>query len=286
MKNPFNLNTPVQPFVLKEWRRYNVEVFIKRDDLIHPFVSGNKWRKLQLALERARAAEAQTLISFGGAYSNHLLALACAGATLGYQTKAIVRGEQVTNPVLGLCRTWGMELIFVSREAYKDKEALKLAYDQPGFFWIDEGGKGKEGAKGCEAILEGVAGFSHVVTAVGTGTTLAGLATAGQQKGMKAEGICVLKGATEMEQEIQQLTTAPFTLHTNFHEGGYAKTTPALWELIDRVAQETGILLDQVYTAKMVKGTLQLAEAGYFPTQSKLLLVHTGGLMGLLSRYT
>ena len=142
-----------------------------------------------------------------------------------------------------------------------------------------------DGAKGCEAILEGIDGFSHVITAVGTGTTLAGLATAAQLKEMKAEGICVLKGASEMEQEIQQLTHAPFTLHPDFHEGGYAKTTPALWELMDRVAQETGILLDQVYTAKMVKATLKLAEAGYFPAQSKLLLIHTGGLMGLLSRY-
>jgi 1-aminocyclopropane-1-carboxylate deaminase len=279
--------SPIQPIVLPLFAERGVTVFIKRDDLIHPFISGNKWRKLKYVLEEARAMGKNTLVSFGGAYSNHLVALACAGATFGFKTRAFVRGEEVRNHMLGLCQTWGMQLEFVSREAYRDKEVLYQSVASDHTFFIDEGGRGALAAKGCEEILTEAKGFSHVVCAVGTGTTLAGLIKAAQPMEVKVEGICVLKGASGIAEDIKLLTPecSNWTLHQRFHGGGYAKTSPELWTLIDQMASQTGLLFDQVYTGKMMQAVLSLVDESYFPKGSNILLVHTGGLLGLLSRY-
>jgi 1-aminocyclopropane-1-carboxylate deaminase len=280
---------PVQQVIHPGFAAQGIEVFIKREDQIHPFISGNKWRKLKYVLADARQQNKTTLVSFGGAYSNHLVALACAGAMHGFQTKAFVRGEEVFNHMLGLCRMWGMELEFVSRELYRDKAALfKQKYaKRDDVYFIDEGGKGALAAKGCEEILKDVSGFTHVICAVGTGTTFAGLANAANGKGIRAEGICVLKGAQEINNEISLLvgTNTNWHLHHRFHGGGYAKTSPELLSFMDHFSKQTGILLDQVYTAKMMKAVMELAAEGHYNSSHRLLLIHTGGLLGLLSRW-
>ncbi|MES2561056.1 MAG: pyridoxal-phosphate dependent enzyme [Bacteroidota bacterium] len=277
----------IQPLLWPAFSAAGVEVYIKREDLIHPFVSGNKWRKLKYVLMDARNMGKNTLVSFGGAYSNHLVALACAGAMYGFNTIAYVRGEEVNNHMLGLCTTWGMELRFVSREVYKNKQGLFNTHATSDWYFIDEGGRGNLAAKGCEEILKDVSGFTHVVCAIGTGTTFSGLAKAAANKGMHADGICVLKGAEEINTEIEAAIghSLSWTIHHGFHGGGYAKTSPELWTFLDSFAQHTGILLDQVYTGKMLKAVIELVEQGYYQKGDKVLLIHTGGLLGLLSRY-
>lgn len=278
---------PVERIKLPAFTQNGVEVFMKRDDMIHPFISGNKWRKLNFVLEDARKLNKTHLVSFGGAYSNHLVALACAGAMYAFKTTAFIRGEEVNNPMLALCRLYGMTLIFVSREAYRNKQDIyaEFATSNPHTYFIDEGGKGELAAKGCEDILKLVdtGTFSHVVCAVGTGTTLAGLARAANKKNMIPEGICVLKGAEEMDKEIAVLSGFDIKVHHQFHRGGYAKTDAELLNFIKHFAQHTGILLDQVYTAKMMMAIEQLSEEKYYPAGSRILAIHTGGLLGMLS---
>lgn len=284
LKIPFE--TPVQVLHLPVFEKYGVEVSIKRDDMIHPFISGNKWRKLKYVLEDAQQQNKSLLVSFGGAYSNHLLALACAGASIGFKTVGFVRGDAVSNPMLSLCRMFGMQLNFLDRESYTDKRKV---FDQQfgentSAYFIDEGGRGMLAVKGCEEIIPKDLDVNRVICAVGTGTTLAGIARAvGQMQGV-AEGICVLKGAQEMDLEIAQMAGFPVKVHHSFHCGGYAKSNPELIDWIQDVASRTGILFDQVYTGKMLLAIKHLTEQGYYKRGERLLLIHTGGLMGLLSR--
>jgi len=278
---------PIQQILLPEFNQNGVAVFIKREDLFHPFISGNKWRKLKYVLHDAKLKNKTHLVSFGGAYSNHLLALANAGASFGFKTTGFVRGEEVNNHMLGLCKTFGMQLIFTNRSDYQNKKILynDFALENPDTYFIDEGGKGELAAKGCEEILADVTDFTYVLCAVGTGTTLAGIAKFAHKKNIIAEGICVLKGAEEIEKEVQALAGISVKIHTQFHCGGYAKTTPELYHFMDYFSEKTGILLDQVYTGKLMWGVKQLIDETYFKPGSKILVIHTGGLLGLLSRY-
>ncbi len=281
--------TPIQKINHPVFDENKIEVFLKRDDLIHPFVSGNKWRKLKYVLADAKNQHKNHLVSFGGAYSNHLLALACAGAMYGFKTSAFVRGEEVRNHILLLCKTWGMQLYFVTRENYKNKYELFNSYfgNDINSYFIDEGGRGELAVKGCAEILNGCTEkFSHTICAVGTGTTLAGLAIAASRQNIIAEGICVLKGAEEMNNDVKLLipNLDNWHIHHQFYRGGYAKTDEELMQFIKTFASSTGILLDQVYTAKMMMGVIQLVKENYYKPHSKLLLIHTGGLLGLLSQ--
>jgi 1-aminocyclopropane-1-carboxylate deaminase len=284
-----SFDPPVQPFYNPLFESKQLQVFIKREDLIHPFVSGNKWRKLKYVLKDARENGATQLVSFGGAYSNHLVALACAGAMYGFAASAFVRGEKVKNPMLTLCETWGMNLQFVSRDAYKNKQQLFDNYyaDHKDAYFIDEGGKGELAMKGSAEILDYINdSFTHVVCPVGTGTTLAGLAIAAAKHNMMAEGICVLKGSEELTHDVKQLVSSfhNWKIHYGFHRGGYAKTDDDLMVFIKQTASTTGILFDQVYTAKMMLAVIELVKQDYYKPGSKLLLIHTGGLLGLLSQ--
>ncbi len=280
---------PVQKIEHELFNEKAVQVFMKRDDLIHPFVSGNKWRKLKYVFEFAEKNNKKILVSFGGAYSNHLVALASAGAMYGFKTTAFVRGEEVKNHMLLLCKTWGMHLIFVSRESYRDKYKLFETHfgNDESFMFIDEGGRGELAMLGCAEITDGIdADFTHAFCAVGTGTTMAGIALGVSKKNMQAEGICILKSAEGIENDVKKLIPElhNWKMHHNFHRGGYAKTDEELMRFITEFATQTGILLDQVYTGKMVLAVFNLIKNDYFKPQSKILLVHTGGLLGLLSQ--
>ncbi len=278
---------PVHKFVSTHFDHAKIDVFIKREDLIHPFVSGNKWRKLKYVLEDARQKGMLHLVSFGGAYSNHLVALACAGARYGFKTSAYVRGEPVKNHMLNLCTTYGMELIFTDRESYKNKwQLFENRFDKNTAYFIDEGGKGNLAQKGCAEMISNITGFSHVCCAIGTGTTFAGIVN-GLKKNTIAEGFCVLKNAEAINQEIEQMIhnkTICRIIHHHFHFGGYAKSNEIISDFIRKSATEQGILFDQVYTAKMMLGIIHLAQQGHYPKGSRILAIHTGGLLGLLSQ--
>jgi 1-aminocyclopropane-1-carboxylate deaminase len=264
-------------------------VDVKRDDLIDPYISGNKWRKLKHILNAAKKAQKKHLITFGGAYSNHLLATAALAARANLKSTAFVRGEIVSNEMLMLCKLFGMKLIFTDRTAYKDKNQLYETHfgsDNEAFF-IDEGGACKEGIIGCsEIITELQEPYTHIFCAAGTGTTAAGLLKGinDQKLNTTLHVVPVLKGGEFIEKEINKYQTnlTQLKTHTNYHFGGYAKTTPELIEFIKKFTSETGILIDPVYTGKMFYAIYDLYHQNYFKKDDRILAIHTGGLFGIL----
>jgi 1-aminocyclopropane-1-carboxylate deaminase len=287
----FNLEifSPVEPWQHPLFAQKGLNVFIKRDDLIHPLISGNKWRKLKYVLQKARAQTKNHLVTFGGAYSNHLLATASAAAKFGFKATGIVRGEDVQNDTLFLCRQHGMNLIFADRESYRDKSALFNKYfetDDDAFF-IDEGGASPEAVIGCsELINELPTTYDHMFCACGTGTTAAGIITGLHQHRLPTQfhAVPVLKNGGFMQQEIDAYLNFDYQyqLHTNYHFGGYAKTTPQLITFIKNFTSDTGILIEPVYTGKMLFAIFDMAANNYFQPNSTILAIHSGGLLGLL----
>lgn len=264
-------------------------ILVKRDDLIDPYISGNKWRKLKYTLAEAGRLNKTHLITFGGAYSNHLVATAAACSANGLQSTAFVRGEEVENEMLLLCQLFGMRLIFTSRAAYKDKKTLyeqHFGADQDACF-VDEGGAGAEAVRGCaEIIAELPEDTDHLFCAAGTGTTAAGLLKGIHAAGLKTQlhVVPVLKGPEFITAEVLKYTghTGQLTLHTGFHFGGYAKTRPELINFIKRFVAEEGMLIDPVYTGKMFYALDELLAAGHFRPEEKIVALHTGGLLGIM----
>lgn len=265
-----------------------VQVHIKRDDMIHPFISGNKWRKLKYNVVKAKQEGKSRIVTFGGAWSNHLLASACAGAIYGFQTKAFVRGEDVVNPVLSMCRLYGMELIFVDREAYRDKGQLfEQLPDNELYYFIDEGGAGEDAVLGCAELIEELENtYDFIICAAGTGTTAAGLALGLENNQLNTElhVVPVLKGGDFILEEMKQLKVncSHTTLHTDYHFGGYAKIKPALVDFVKDFVSNTGIMIEPIYTGKAMYAMHDLIAKDYFAQGSKILFIHTGGLTGLL----
>jgi len=272
------------------WLPPGVEAAMLRLDRLHPDISGNKWFKLKYNLEAAQAAGKRHIVTFGGAWSNHIAATAVACRMAGLSCTGIIRGEAppVLSHTLQQARQQGMELCFISREAYREKDRTSWKERFPGSYIIPEGGHNAAGARGCKEILALAPRerFTHIACAAGTGTTLAGLVNSAGP-GQEVLGIVVLKGAAYLQQEVEQLLEAPVSarwrlLH-DFHLGGYARITPALIAFINQFYTDTHIPLDIIYTGKMAYGVQQLAQQGYFPAGSRILLVHTGGLQGNLS---
>ncbi|MDP3470150.1 MAG: pyridoxal-phosphate dependent enzyme [Daejeonella sp.] len=265
-----------------------VQIFIKRDDMIHPFISGNKWRKLKYILLEAKEHQKKHLVTFGGAYSNHLIATACAAAKFGFNSTGIVRGENVENETLLLCRLFGMQLIFEDRESYRDKSLLfkKHFHKNQEAFFIDEGGSGSLAAKGCSELIDELPDvYDHLFCAAGTGTTAAGILSGINRKALstKMHVVPVLKGADFLKNGIDNLTNgAFFEFHTDYHFGGYAKTSDALLNFIKDFTSSTGILIDPVYTGKLLYAIYDLISKDYFAPESRILAVHTGGITGIL----
>lgn len=264
-------------------------VSVKRDDLIDPYISGNKWRKLKYILQDVALKGKNHLVTFGGAYSNHLVATAAAAARHNLKATAFVRGEQVQNEMLLLCKLFGMELIFTDRESYKNKQLLFSSHfgNNENAYFIDEGGASYEATLGCaEIIKELTENYDHIFCAAGTGTTAAGLL-----KGINSQQLCtklhvipVLKGGTFIQTEIStyESNLDQLELHTDYHFGGYAKTTAELIKFIQQFTAATGLLIDPVYTAKMFYAINDLASKNYFKKDAKILAIHTGGLLGIL----
>lgn len=285
----FPINSPVQKIEDAVFTGQKLELYLKRDDLIHPLISGNKWRKLKYVLQEARIQHKTHLVTFGGAFSNHLLATAAAGANSGFQTTGFVRGENVQNDTLFMCRLLGMKLIFTDRESYQHKPGLFLQYffNDPQAFFIDEGGASVQAASGCsELVAELPEQYDHLFCACGTGTTAAGVINGLDNNNLPTQfhAVPVFKNADWMRQEIEKylLKEASFISHTNYDFGGYAKTTPELIGFIQKFVAATGILIDPVYTGKMLFAIYDLAQKNYFLPGSKILAIHTGGTFGLL----
>lgn len=288
---PINLQifSPVQQLHDPLFEEKQMKVFMKRDDLIHPLISGNKWRKLKYVLLKADTEGKRRLVTFGGAYSNHLLATAAAGAQFGFKTTAFVRGEEVQNDTLFLYRLHGMQLMFTSRESYRNKPALFEAHfgnDDKALF-VDEGGASPEAALGCSELLEELTEpYDHLFCACGTGTTAAGLINGIHKHQLSTifEGVPVFKNGEFLRNDIDRFVIShpSYHLHTGYHFGGYAKTTPELIGFIENFVASTGILIEPVYTGKMLYAVYDLAQKDYFKPGSRILTVHTGGMLGLL----
>ncbi len=281
--------SPVHQLKNELFAKQDLQVFIKRDDLIHPLISGNKWRKLKYILKKASDQNKTHLVTFGGAFSNHLLATAAASAKFGFKSTGIVRGEEVVNDTLFLCKLHGMQLIFVDRDSYRDKPALFHKYfdDDTEAIFIDEGGASTEGANGCaELIDELTENYDHLFCACGTGTTAAGIINGLHKHQLDTEfhAIPVFKNGGFIKDEIDGFLTVPanYQLHTDYHFGGYAKTNTELINFIKTFVVDTGILIEPIYTGKMLYALYDVAAKGYFKRGSKILAIHTGGLMGLL----
>lgn len=267
-----------------------ISVHIKREDLIHPFVSGNKFRKLKYNLLQAKEDHQHTLLTFGGAYSNHISATAFAGKEKGFKTIGIIRGDELRdkiseNPTLKFAQNCGMQFEFVSRETYRLKEENSflenLKKKLGDFYHIPEGGTNELAIKGCEEILtKEDAEFDYICCSVGTGGTISGIINSIVPH-QKVLGFPALKGDF-LKDEIRKIVrNSNWELLTDYHFGGYGKVNEELIEFINQFYATNNIPLDPIYTGKMVFGVLDLIHKNYFPAQSKILLIHTGGIQGI-----
>lgn len=280
--------SPIELILYKEWEQAGVEVYFKREDLSHPFISGNKWRKLHYHLLAAAGVNAKKLITFGGAYSNHLLATAAAGAKYGFQTLGIIRGEPVQNAVLGLCKHFGMQLTFVDRTSYKDHKAYQTNNPVENAYWIPEGGGGELGEKGMGELIDEIdVKFTHVCCSIGTGASFSGLLQRAAEINatLHLEGFAVIKGGEYLAEIFLQKQYPNYTFHTHSHGGGYAKTSPELLQFLENFSRSTGLLCDQVYEGKMLYCINELILNQYYPKGSKIVVLHNGGLSGMLSLF-
>ena len=268
-----------------------VEASMLRLDKLHPIVSGNKWFKLKYYIEEAISQSCSTIASFGGPYSNHLVALAYVAKENNVKSIGYVRAskEDTVTPSLQEAQAYGMQLEFIGRTNFQKikNDLLKTnqhgSIDNNSTFFIDEGGYGSIGAKGAATILnEHCKHYTTIIAAVGTGTMLAGLINAAEAH-QEIIGIPVLKNENTIEDEIKSLLinkAASFSLLHNFHQGGYAKTNPALFDFMNQLWTLEKIPTDIVYTGKLLMAVDSLLKEKYFKAGSKILVIHSGGLQG------
>lgn len=285
----FNLKNSVNHHVVLPFSE-DVALYIKREDTIHPFVSGNKYRKLKYNLLEAKKLGSKTLLTFGGAFSNHIAAVASVGEPMGFNTIGIIRGDELYNEVnnnatLNFAEKFGMQFKFISRENYKQKtdlnfiDSLKKEFGE--FYLIPEGGTNPLAIKGCEEILTPEdAIFDFICCAVGTGGTISGLINCSKPS-QQVLGFPSLKGDFLKEQISKFANKTNWELKTDYHFGGYGKINAELIAFINQFKKENNIALDPVYTGKMLFGIFDLIAKGYFAKGSKILVIHTGGLQGI-----
>lgn len=285
----------IQQVYFSEIANSGVSLFIKREDELHPFISGNKYRKLKYNLVEASKQQKKTLVTFGGAYSNHIAAAAAAGSQFGFKTIGVIRGEELAdnlkevlqnNPTLKFASEHKMKFHFVSRSHYRNKTSdefidnLKQQFGD--FYLVPEGGTNKFAIKGCEEILnEKDTIYNVICSSVGTGGTISGIINSTKNH-QKTIGFPALKGDF-LQNEIKKyvLTNKNWSLNTDYHFGGYAKVSEALIHFLNKFKSETGIPLDPVYTGKLFFGIVDLIKNDYFEAGTKILAIHTGGLQGI-----
>ncbi|MFP4846935.1 1-aminocyclopropane-1-carboxylate deaminase/D-cysteine desulfhydrase [Winogradskyella sp. PE311] len=283
-----SLTSLVQQILLKNEK--NVQLYIKREDLIHPFISGNKYRKLKYNIKKAKSINKAKILTFGGAYSNHIAATAWAGKESGLATIGVIRGEELEkrineNPTLSFAQSCGMQFLFITREEYRNKsnlefiEILKSKFGD--FYLIPEGGTNELAVKGCEEILnDDDSIFNFICTCVGTGGTISGLINT-SEKHQKILGFPALKGDF-LQEDIRKFAKQDnWRLILQYHFGGYGKINTELITFINSFKNKYDIPLDPIYTGKMMFGICDLIAKNYFPENSKVLIIHTGGLQGI-----
>ncbi|MEG1266922.1 MAG: pyridoxal-phosphate dependent enzyme [Myroides sp.] len=271
---------------------FGIEVYVKREDVLHSEISGNKFRKLKYNLIEARNLGFTKLLTFGGAYSNHIAAVAAAGKEFGFETIGIIRGEELhekylENTTLKKASENGMQFEFVTRTQYRDKNNLAFLdqlKDKFGdFYLIPEGGTNELAVKGCKEILtDDDKVFDFICCAVGTGGTISGIINS-LKPHQKAIGFPALKGDFLTEDIQKYAENSQWNLVTDYHFGGYAKLNDELKQFMKQFFKKYLISLDPVYTSKTFFGVIDLISKGYFKPDSKILIIHTGGLQGLQS---
>jgi 1-aminocyclopropane-1-carboxylate deaminase len=282
--------TPLQEVTDPRLDAARVRLLVKRDDLVHPEVPGNKWRKLRYNLEAARSAGHDTILTFGGAYSNHIHAVASAGRLFGFRTVGVIRGEEHLphNAVLRHAVDSGMTLTYLDRTTYRRKHEADVVASLVARFGdvyvLPEGGTNHHAVRGCaELVAEIEEPFSHLCCAMGTGGTFAGL-VAGLAGRAHAVGFPVLRGGSFLAEDVRGLLPGPdpgnWTIEPDYHFGGYARTNGELLAFMADFTAAHGIPLDPVYTGKMLYGVVDMAAAGRFPPGSTVVAVHTGGVPG------
>ncbi len=294
-------NSPLQRLNSPFLKKANIQLYVKRDDLLHPEFGGNKWRKLKYNLIFAQKNHFTTLLTFGGAWSNHIYATAAAGKHFGFNTIGIIRGERskTQSETLIFAEKCGMQLHYVSRAEYKQKhqpdflQSIKKQFNDP--YILPEGGSNLLAIKGCEEIIDEInlamtEPFDAICCASGTGTTLAGLIKKITPEQM-AIGFSALKNGEFLVDDIQNLlsedkykekqtSNKKWKIESEFHFGGYAKTNPQLINFMQTFKKQYNIPLDVVYTGKMFYGLFKLVERKYFFPGSKIVAIHSGGLQG------
>jgi 1-aminocyclopropane-1-carboxylate deaminase len=269
--------------------QYQLELWMKRDDLLHPVISGNKWRKLKYSLDHALSSGAGTIVSMGGAYSNHLHALAYTGKLAGFKTLGFIRGEQpeTLTPTLMDLQNWGMELRFVSRSDYRLLRQYKGCHDLPGLtpqqYWLPEGGAQALALKGvAELVNEIDVLYDILCVPCGTGATLAGIINAVPEP-VSVMGFAALKNAVFLQADVDSLlprTCTNWQINLDYHFGGFAKTNAELMAFIADFEYKTEIPLEPVYTGKMMYALYDLITKHTFKPGQRIIAVHTGGLQG------
>ncbi len=304
-KKKLQIPSPIHLLKDEVLSTHQVQLWLKRDDLIHPAISGNKWRKLKYNLQALKAQQQTQLLTFGGAYSNHITATAALGKYEGIKTIGIIRGEQPDakkrSPALQFALDCGMHLHFVSRSDYRTRmqpdflATLQTTYGR--FYLVPDGGSNALAVKGCQEIVAEINhyetsqqaqnappfSYHYICCACGTSATFAGIVAA-LVPSKKAIGFPVLKGGVFLQKDIKNFllpypnANSSWQLQCNYHFGGYAKTKPALLEFIRWFQQQHQVALDYVYTGKLLFGIYDLIKQGFFPPHSHIVAVHTGGV--------
>ena len=294
IKTDINENTPLEEVNDTFLKERKIFLFIKREDLNHPQMSGNKWYKLKFNIQEARDQGKETILTFGGAYSNHIYAVAAAGKIFNFKTIGIIRGEEHNplNPTLSFVKESGMELFYLNRELYRKKN-LPEVYDGLNkifgdFYLLPEGGTNELAVKGCSEIIKKInVDYDYICCPCGTGGTLAGLIT-GLEGHKFALGFAVLKGASFLKDNVKTLLQSyskfnfgNWDINLDFHFGGYAKFNKNLLEFINRFSSLTKIPVEPIYTGKMLYGIYDLIANEFFKEETRIVAIHTGGLQGL-----
>ena len=300
MQEQLKIPSRIHEILHPQFQQREVRVFLKRDDEIHPAISGNKWRKLKYNIAEIKENGLAGFITFGGAFSNHLAASAYAGHLANLKMVGIIRGEEpMANETLAFAKSCGMHLKQIPRSEYaqkNDTEFLKHLQNQyPNYLIIPEGGSNVNGVQGCMEILaEDEWQADYVCCPLGSATTFAGLILSAK-KGQTCLGFPAVKGGDYLREDVNNFiaqamskglvadtfTPVPWQLQTNFHFGGFGKITPDLIAFMNAFYTETGVPLDPVYTGKMMFGLVEMIKADKIPKGSKVLVIHTGGLQGI-----
>lgn len=293
----FNENSPIQQIFHPDLADTGTELWIKRDDLIHEEVSGNKWRKLKHYVEKAKGRDG--IVTFGGAYSNHIAATAATGRLLGIETIGIIRGDELcpsSNHTLSKANSDGMRLLFVTREEYGFRDQLayhkQIKQEYGNVVVVPEGGAGYEGIVGATEIIRGHDDFDVVVVSCGTGTTLTGILISlkshqhvigfsALKGGDIKEEVCRMIGEYFLDKSIEGDYLDAFSIFDEYHFGGYAKVDSILIDFMRSFYQHTNIKLDPVYTGKMMFGLFDQLKNNNKYSGKKILAVHTGGVQGI-----